>query len=213
MFVRPSLGRLFGRRPLAARVSTRSSAQTPVRRKALFEALDAAGRLDDTLVMFWNDHGEQLFEHGARGHAISLFGEETDGFALFWARGLSPAVWDEATTNLDLMPTALWLLDIDPPPGLAGDVVGTAPAERPVFGTVAPIGRPPQQSVTVGNRKLIYRWDGLKSLFLRDTDPAEANNVYDDNPAVVQAMWDLLLPEVERAEPFIADYTPESPGP
>lgn len=179
----------------------------------LFETLDAGGWLDDTLVLFWSDHGEQFYEHGGRGHTISLYGEENDGLAMFWSRKLSRGTWAGGTTNVDLMPTALWLLDIYPPEGLVGEIVGTSGSERGLFSMLAPLGRPPIQSVQVGASKLIYRWDGKKVLFHRDEDPSETESVYDEEPEEVEALWELLLPRVERAAPLVSDWTPESTGP
>ena len=179
----------------------------------LFETLDGLGLLDDTLVMIWSDHGEQLYDHGGRGHTLSLYGEENDGLGLFWARGLSAGVWQRGTTNVDLMPTALWLLDINPPEGLVGEAVGTADEDRPIYSMLAPLGRPPAQSVQVGSIKMIYRWDGTKQLFDRDTDPSESANVYDTRPTEVEALWALLGPKVDRAAPLVEDWTPEDPAP
>ena len=179
----------------------------------LVGALDSQGLLDDTLLMMWSDHGEQLYDHGGRGHTISLYGEENDGLGLFWARGLSPSVWRQGTTNVDLMPTALWLLDITPPAGLIGEAVGTSAQDRPLFSMLAPLGRPPSNSVQVGASKLVYRWDGTKQLFLRDEDPSEKANVYDDHPDEVSALWELLGPRVDRAAVMVSDWSPVDAAP
>jgi arylsulfatase A-like enzyme len=42
---------------------------------AILDALRARGRLDDTLVVFVSDHGEEFFEHGLFGHNHSLYEE------------------------------------------------------------------------------------------------------------------------------------------
>jgi arylsulfatase A-like enzyme len=39
----------------------------------LFARLDAAGRMDDTIVVVTSDHGEQLWEHGGWRHGNSLY--------------------------------------------------------------------------------------------------------------------------------------------
>jgi len=180
---------------------------------ALMSALDERGALDDTLVLFWADHGEQLFEHGGRGHATSLFGEETDGAAFFWARGMTPGTWDGLTTSQDLAPTALSLMGVVPPEPMDGVVVGTRPEDTPIFAILTHNGRPPVQTVAVGDEKLVYTWSGKKAFFRRDSDPGEQDDVYAAADPDVIALWDLLSPEVAALEPLIGDWTPESPGP
>ncbi|MEM6930334.1 MAG: sulfatase-like hydrolase/transferase, partial [Myxococcota bacterium] len=48
---------------------------------ALWADLDARGDLDDTLVVFFTDHGEQFYERGTLGHSHELFAEETAAVA------------------------------------------------------------------------------------------------------------------------------------
>lgn len=162
----------------------------------LLGGLDALGLLDDTLIMVWTDHGEQLFEHGGRGHAASLFGEETDGVAAFWSRDLAQASWSGLTLNEDLPLTALTLLGLEAPEQMTGLLVGTRAPEEPVFASLVPNGRPPSQSVTVGDAKLIYSWTGSKNLYRRDTDPDEQVNLWDEEDPEAVRLWELLLPEV-----------------
>lgn len=175
--------------------------------------LDSRGMLDDTLLMFWADHGEQLFEHGSRGHAASLFGNENDGVAFFWSRQLDPATWGGLTSNEDMPLSALAMLGFSPSPQMTGKVAGARGAEEPVFGTLIPRGRPPMQTVMVGDTKMLYAWDGRKDLYQRDTDPDETTDVYDSATPEVEKLWELLLPKVTELDALTDTWTPSSVGP
>lgn len=181
---------------------------------ALFSALDDRGLLDGTLVLLWTDHGEQLGEHGGLGHGGSLFGEESDAVALFWSRDLqSPGVWAHPTSNKDLAPTTLRLLGVDIPTDMSGEIVGEAAADRGVFDTLLPKGRPPVQTVTVGDVKLLYNWNGTKRLYYRDVDPQEQDDLYDAGSNEVEQLWELMLPRVDELQAVLEGYEPVDPGP
>ena len=51
--------------------------------------LESQGLLDDTLVVFWSDHGEQQLERGGWAHGQGLHPEENDAILFFWSKSLS----------------------------------------------------------------------------------------------------------------------------
>ena len=53
----------------------------------LFEDLERAGRLANTLVIVTADHGEELGDHGLYGHASSLYDGEIHVPLLIWLPG------------------------------------------------------------------------------------------------------------------------------
>ncbi len=179
----------------------------------LLGELESRGMLEDTLVVFWTDHGEQLFEHNARGHASSLYAQENDGVAFLWSPHLEPASWDGLTTNEDIPPTALAMLGLRPTEQMSGLVMGAREPDEPIFSTLVPQSKPPVQAVTVGDAKLLYGWNGRKEFFRRDSDPDETTDLYDETDPEVQKLWELLLPEVTELDALVERWSPESVGP
>ncbi len=64
----------------------------------LWSYFDDNGLLDDTLVVFWTDHGQAFGEHDDRfNHGVSLYDPETRSTAAFWARDIEPLRWTGPT--------------------------------------------------------------------------------------------------------------------
>mgnify|MGYP003336084330 CR=1 FL=1 len=179
----------------------------------LWDGLETRGLLTDTLVLFWSDHGEQLLEHGSIGHAGSLYAEETDGVAFWWAPTIVPEAWAGNTNQEDLVPTTLNALGVAIPEEVTGTIVGHADAGRPRFLTLWPARYPPMQAVRVGRDELIYSWSGEKKLFHMGDDPTQQSNAYSPDSDVVARLWESLLPEVTRLEGLVEGETPIDPGP
>ena len=105
----------------------------------LLEALEAAGVLDDTLIIAATDHGENQGEHSVYGDHWGVF--ETDAHIWMLARwphgGVQPGtVVDAASYTLDLGPTLCAVGDLEPPArwqgrSLAGDAARRAGAAAP----------------------------------------------------------------------------------
>ncbi len=109
----------------------------------LVDQLTAPGALGpDTLVVFAADHGESLGEHRYWGHGRNLF-EQTVRIPLgvVWPGHLTPQVLNAPASILDVAPTVLGLLGIEPPehdrmagfdwaPVFAG---GAAPSQRAIW--------------------------------------------------------------------------------
>lgn len=178
-----------------------------------WKVLDQAGLLDDTLVVFWVDHGEQFWEHDEQTHAYDLFAEENDVVAFFWAKNIVPGAWEGMTWHPDLAPTVLELLGLDAPETMTGLAVGRAPSDRVIFPIAAARNGVVQAAVREGE-KLHYRWSsGQKAWFDLDADPAEATNLYDPAAMPVIDLWGELLPEVGRAQALLPEFSPVDPGP
>ncbi|MFN7144024.1 MAG: sulfatase-like hydrolase/transferase [Myxococcota bacterium] len=173
-----------------------------------FANLDRAGFLEDTLVVFWTDHGEQFWEHGEQTHAYGLHNEENDAVAIFWAKNIVAGTWTEPTSHVDLAPTVLSLLGVDDTVGFTGLPVGEAAPDRDLhYATVARHGV--VQSVVQDGWKLIYRWEtGEKWAFDTVNDPLELDDRYAPSDARIQGLEGLLAPKVEAMRALAPRHTP-----
>lgn len=170
---------------------------------------NSRGLLEDTLVVLWNDHGEQIYEHGFQTHAYTLFREENDGWVIFWAKNIVPQTWNEPTVSTDITPTLLSLYGAPLAPEITGYPMGTRPSDAPRYATsVARLGA--VQSVRVDDWKMNFNWSGSVRLYDLASDPDEQNNLYDpSNPSAepkAQELWDHLEPWIEDTIPAVPEY-------
>jgi arylsulfatase A-like enzyme len=88
----------------------------------LLESLSAMGNLENTLIAVVSDHGEAFLERGFEGHAREVYRESTEvPFLLWFPFRLEPGVVVAARTrNVDIWPTILDLLGLEPPQGIDG---------------------------------------------------------------------------------------------
>jgi arylsulfatase A-like enzyme len=173
--------------------------------RTIFADLTTRGMLDDTLVVIFNDHGEQIFDHGNESHAYGLYHEENDGIAIFWSQNIVPGAWTGPTSQIDLAPTILGLLDVEIPREMTGIPLGEAPEDRPTFATTS-ARLNTIQSVRKNGLKLIFTWaTGHVEMYDEAADPLEQNDVFDPTDPVAQDLWSDLLPHIEMAEPIVFD--------
>jgi arylsulfatase A-like enzyme len=160
---------------------------------------DAAerGLLEDTMVVIWNDHGEQFFEHGEQTHAYSLHREENDGLWVMWAENIVPGSWSGPTTAIDMTPTLLDLQGIERPPEVTGEVLGEAAEDRARFAWSVSRGQT-ESMISKDGWTMLFEWHGVAWLYDRNTDPLETRQVYPDEPEKVAELWTYLQPEIER---------------
>jgi arylsulfatase A-like enzyme len=166
----------------------------------LLEHLKQIGVLDRSLLVVTSDHGEEFGEHGARYHGCQLHDEVIRVPLLMRAPGILPAGVRRSgqTSQVDLMPTLLDLLEIPRPV----DLTGRSAAEhlrsgeelelRDIFSeargqSLIPVTRgesswiSPSFGVTRGHLRLIQQRtpSGLRyELYDLSQDPAEQNDVY-----------------------------------
>ena len=179
---------------------------------ALIDAAEERGLLEDTLVVFWTDHGEQIWDHGSLGHSDGLYEEENRAVVSFWAETLAPGAWSGRTVHPDIWPTVTLLLDLPDETTFTGRAVGQRDDAEPRF-ALRHDGDGSIAMVELDETKLIYGWDGSRELYRRGDDPTELSNVYaPDDPDVI-ALWELLTPFIEQVQTFHPDFEPIDPGP
>src|SRR5690606_18298503 len=98
-------------------------------------ALAAQGILDEALVIFTADHGEELFEHGRVGHGgVRLYEELVRiPMILSWPGARAQRV-QQPVSLMDVIPTVYDALAMRPDASLTGRSLLADPLEeRPVF--------------------------------------------------------------------------------
>ncbi|MBI1852702.1 MAG: sulfatase [Planctomycetes bacterium] len=88
----------------------------------LIDAIEKAGRLDRTAIVVVADHGEGLGEHGERTHGCLLYDSTLRVPLIVRAPGrvAAASVRADRISGVDLLPTALALLDVPAPRDIDG---------------------------------------------------------------------------------------------
>jgi uncharacterized sulfatase len=167
----------------------------------LLDALDRLQLSDNTIVVFWSDHGYHTGEHGL-WMKMSLFENSARVPLIIAAPGRAAGKASPRTVELvDLYPTLADLAGLDPPDNLAGASLRpllddpSAKWDRPAY-TQLRRGQFPGYSVR-DKRYRYTEWDGGSrgvQLFDYETDPGELHNLADDpqHAETVKRMRKLL---------------------
>ena len=111
----------------------------------LLDDLDSRGILDNTIVVFTADHGEQLGEHGQFGHRYGVYQALLHvPLVIAWPKQLPPGRVRHPVSNLALFDTLIELTGLPEPQSgyLPGNLLATAAAAAPVFAETISIDRP-----------------------------------------------------------------------
>jgi len=174
----------------------------------IWDALEREGYLDNTLVVLWNDHGEQFWEHGDQTHAYRMYGEESDGFAVFWARNIVGGQWTGPTASIDLVPTVLDLFDLPMPEEVTGYPLGEAPTDRSRFGE-AMARRGGINMIVKNGWKMQYQWNTAQVVVHdRNTDPLERVDLFDPTDPWQISLWEELRSQAEVMSTLVVGNGP-----
>jgi len=167
---------------------------------ALFRYLDE--KLEDAIVVFTADHGEEFGDHGGRYHGTTLYDEQVRVPLAFRVPGVEPRTVVEPVGLVDVAGTLLSLLELPVPArvrsrDLSPLMAGARDADHAAFTEVAD-----SLMVERGDLKLVWdRATDIALLYDLAADPKETLSVAEKRPDAVQ---DLLA--VARA--FDASHAP-----
>ena len=168
----------------------------------LFAFLEENGELEDTLIIFAADHGEEFFEHGGFEHGHSQYDELVHMPLIVRGDGFPEGERiDTCVGNFDIFPTILTWLGMELPDDLDGvplqDVIaGDVGNDRIIFGEDNTRGTLRKFCVQWPYKCILDYVTGDRMLFNLEDDPGETIDISGDDPeltreltaAIVQAM-------------------------
>lgn len=136
----------------------------------LWDELKRMGVLEKSIVVLFSDHGEELFDHGSVNH--TQFYEHTARVPLIiHVPGVRPAVSSKLVSLVDVMPTVLEMVGIEPPKQTQGHALWNLDSAY-VFGYTMS-----KNFVMDGEWKLIRQHTGKEELYYLPLDAGEKNNL------------------------------------
>ena len=188
----------------------------------LLELLRAHGVLDDAVLVFTSDHGEEFWEHEWFSHGGHLY-DETVGVPLFVTgfgpSALAPGVVEAPVGNIDVLATLAQLVDLPlPDRPLPGVSLLEAGERRAVYGQTwhgheeHAEGFVEKRSLTAERWKLVETPStGRVELYDLEQDPAEQRDVSGEvPPALLEALRADLRSWNERTLAEAAGLTLEA---
>jgi arylsulfatase A-like enzyme/tetratricopeptide (TPR) repeat protein len=172
--------------------------------------LERKGLRESTLIVVLGDHGESLGEHGIEGHSAFVYETMTWVPLLMGCPGLLPAgeTVESQVRLIDVLPTILDVLGIDPPQSVQGATLlpcmlgrerpGDLPAYIESYHLNDLFGWSPLLGVETSEWKYIRA--PKPELYDLRRDPGELNNVHADHPEVVAELDGLLVGFLTGAE-------------
>jgi arylsulfatase A-like enzyme len=162
----------------------------------LFNHLDSLGILDDTMIVVFGDHGEVMTEHDSWFDHAGLYDAVVHVPLIIKMPGDStPKVVDDLVALVDVFPTTLDILGVEPPPH--GDGISLLPlleGRAQIHRSFVPLSEctwEAKRGLRTERWKFIQCYDaGIYpcadvELYDLDVDPNEQDNVADSNLDVV----------------------------
>lgn len=187
---------------------------------AFLEQLDAAGKLNRTLVVVTGDHGESLGDHGEKTHGTFAYNSTLRIPWLMWARDtLRPSVFPELVRQVDLLPTVLDLLGLPASaaaegadgqslrPFLAGERKYQAPSSYfEALNTHLTRNWAPLRGVMEEGHKLIDL--PIPELYDLESDPRERQNLHQREAVTARKLRETLS-ELTQGREVLSPRAPD----
>ena len=202
----------------------------------LFDWMEQAGRMKDTMIVIMADHGESLGERGVHKHSSQLYNEQARIPMLIYVPDVAPRRVTDYVSSVDLGVTILNTVGLDYPQDCAGVSLlplmrGEAFTHPPIYAEQtteedSPYLPPEKNLVPNGKKYMVITQDGFKLIYNRDyyafelfslrDDPRELRNLYDRLPekaAELRALLGRYVDVVQASRPADADETQYRFGP
>jgi len=180
----------------------------------VIEKLRKLGVWDDTLLVLTADHGEGLGEHNEMTHSTLAYNSTLHvPLVMRLPGGPRGRVVEERVGTVDLLPTVLDLLGVEPPAGVEGRslvplIEGDGDGDFPhtqYAETLAPrFSHGLGELRVLYHRQLKYIFGPRPELYDLEADPDELTNLVDSDPEAAAALH-------RRLERFVAEHAAPDP--
>ncbi len=156
---------------------------------------DILGRFPNTIVVVLSDHGDHFWEHNFLSHVVSVYEPLAHVPLIIRAPGLAPENVDDLVDTVGLLPTLAGLLGLSAKPAWQGrSLFASRPPQGPAFSCTKSIAYSLDiESARLGAMKVICnRRTGAVELYNIASDPGEAVNLAQQQPALLKQMTTLL---------------------
>jgi arylsulfatase A-like enzyme len=166
----------------------------------ILNKLEKLNLLDDTLVIFTSDHGEEFWEHNNYEHGHSLYQEVVHIPLILQLPGVLPRGLriTRQVRAIDIMPTILEVLGIEHNLNIQGrsllSLIRGEEAEDRIAFSENLVSFEERKSIRDGKYNFIYfPYSDKKELYDLENDPRELRNIIDEQPDVGLKLQGRLL--------------------
>jgi arylsulfatase A-like enzyme len=175
--------------------------------QALFKGLESQGLLDNSLILFTADHGEEFFDHGKLLHGYTLFQEQLRVPLIILGKGLPVKRIVTPVSLIDLLPTILRIFNIPRQDQFQGRdlnplIYGKTIKADPLFAeaSLKAVLTIKFKSVIQGDWKYIYDFlNNAEELYNLREDPKETTNLINNSPSSLAQLRKIMREYVKSA--------------
>lgn len=164
----------------------------------LMDELTSMGLMDNTVIIVWSDHGQELLERGRIQHGGSLHDEIIGVPLIVYIPGMDGGRTAALAQGIDIAPTILDILGIQSPPGFMGvPLLSTKRGNNPFVAAQ----QKRVNALRTGEYKLLVH-NKTKDVWLFDLgkDPGEMNNIAAGHPELVNDLKAALFNELDLVD-------------
>jgi len=177
----------------------------------LFDWMDETGVMDDTLVIFSADHGEEFYEHEHFGHGHSQFDVLVRTPLIIKGPGFSEnSQIDTPVGNTDIVPTILKYLEIPAPDFLPGtplqEIVSTGLDSNRIISGEECYDNAQRFAVEWPYKCIVDFISGKSSLYDLENDPGETADIAFSHPDLVEKLTDEMRRMLPRKPHFLVIF-------
>jgi arylsulfatase A-like enzyme len=174
----------------------------------LMEFLNGSGLLDDMMVVFASDHGEELWDHGRFEHGHTMYSEILNvPFMIKLPRQTRQAIVESPVSIVDILPTTADLCSLSVDKGVWDgrslrsywESDSVKPTDVPLISAFT-MYLGDQRAVIFQDFKLIHNlMYGSNELYALAKDPGERHNISQEEPETVLQLAHILEEAEETA--------------
>ena len=165
----------------------------------ILDYLEAAGEIDDTLIVVTADHGEMFFEKDLVTHGKTLFEIEARvPLVVYWKGKVAPERRTDPVSNLDVMPTVAELVGFPAHPSWQGRSFLSPPARLSspaIFMNIQGL-RLADAIVCWPYKLILERTSERQHLFDLSRDPEENHDLIEEQPEIAARLADTLTKQL-----------------